>query len=265
MSTVESATSITGLSQASAGASNTTGSTTTGLSDYDDFLSLLTTQLKNQDPLNPQDSTEFVEQIATFTGVEQQLNTNAKLDELIAVQTSSALSDLAQWVGRAVSAEGMQIDYNGGDVTLTAPNSGGASEAAVVIKDQNGSEIARLPVDPKGGEVVWDGAKTEGGVALAGLYQVEYAFTTNTPTGPEVRIEKGTSTGVVAEARINDAGRTELVLQGGLIVVDPGAVTSVLDASQLAGDTGGQSVIDDVEDVAETVEDAAETVSEAVS
>ena len=149
MSTIDSAAGAitSGLAQATNGAGGSSdAASTTGLSDYDDFLSLLTTQLKNQDPLNPQDSTEFVEQIATFTGVEQQLNTNAKLDQLIAAQTTNALSDLAQWVGRGVSAEGMVIDFKGADVTLTAPSSGGAQEAAVVIKDLNGSEIARLPV-----------------------------------------------------------------------------------------------------------------------
>lgn len=241
-------------------AASSSESSVTGLSDYDDFLSLLTSQLKNQDPLNPQDSTEFVEQIATFTGVEQQLNTNAKLDELIAAQTSNALSDLAQWVGRSVSAEGQVIDYRGGEVTLTAPSSGGAQEAAVVIKDVNGSEIARLPVDPKGGDVVWDGAKTEGGTAEAGQYQVEYAFTTSTSTGPEVRIESATSQGLVVEARINDSGATELVLEGGLIVVDPTAVTSLRTAQ-----SGASSLVDDVADAAEAVADAAESVSDDAS
>ena len=50
--------------------------------DFETFLSLLTTQLRNQDPLKPLDSTEFVAQLASFSAVEQQINTNAKLDAI---------------------------------------------------------------------------------------------------------------------------------------------------------------------------------------
>lgn len=258
MTTVDSAASAstTGVTQAAKG-----GSTTTGLSDYDDFLSLLTTQLKNQDPLNPQDSTAFVEQIATFTGVEQQLNTNAKLDQLIAAQTSNSLSDLAQWVGRDVVADGVMIDFSGDDVTLTAPDSGGAQSAAIVIKDKNGSEVARLNVDPAGGSVVWNGSNAEGDKVDTGLYQIEYAFTTNTSNGPKIRTETPKSVGTVVEARLNADGETELVLEGGLVVVKPSAVTSVLSAKVTSPD----DVLDDAADAAEAVADAAEEVAETVA
>jgi flagellar basal-body rod modification protein FlgD len=72
--------------------------------DYDSFLTLLIAQLKNQDPTEPQDSAEYIAQLATFSNVEQSIKTNAKLDELM---TSFALSQADGVIGRTVtSADG---------------------------------------------------------------------------------------------------------------------------------------------------------------
>jgi flagellar basal-body rod modification protein FlgD len=75
----------------------------TGL-DYDAFLQLLIAQMKNQDPTDPIDSAQYVAQIATFSGVEQAVMTNAKLDALM---TSLALSQADGIIGRTIeSADG---------------------------------------------------------------------------------------------------------------------------------------------------------------
>ena len=72
--------------------------------DYDSFLTLLIAQLKNQDPTEPQDSAEYIAQLATFSNVEQAIKTNAKLDSLM---TSFALSQADGIIGRTVtSADG---------------------------------------------------------------------------------------------------------------------------------------------------------------
>src|SRR5688572_32958323 len=55
--------------------------------DYTDFLTLLTAQLKNQDPLSPMDATQFTQQLVQFSAVEQQINGNKKLDQLIGLQS----------------------------------------------------------------------------------------------------------------------------------------------------------------------------------
>jgi len=69
--------------------------------DYDRYLQLLIAQLKNQDPTNPTDSTQFVSQLASFSSVEQQVNTNAKLDSLL---TASALSEASAAIGRTLTS-----------------------------------------------------------------------------------------------------------------------------------------------------------------
>jgi flagellar basal-body rod modification protein FlgD len=71
---------------------------------YDNFLNLLLTQMKNQDPTAPMESTEYMAQLATFSQVEQQTKTNSKLDALL---SASALDQASSVIGRTVtSADG---------------------------------------------------------------------------------------------------------------------------------------------------------------
>jgi len=70
--------------------------------DYDSFLQLLIAQMKNQDPTAPMDSAQYVAQLASFSGVEQAVKTNAKLDELLASQTLAQADGL---IGRTVTSE----------------------------------------------------------------------------------------------------------------------------------------------------------------
>jgi flagellar basal-body rod modification protein FlgD len=72
--------------------------------NYDDFLQLMVAQLRNQDPLNPTDSTEYMSQIAQFSNVEQAINANSKLDQLI---TNSNTLQASTMIGLTVtSADG---------------------------------------------------------------------------------------------------------------------------------------------------------------
>jgi flagellar basal-body rod modification protein FlgD len=88
---------------ATGGAANTASPKKASL-DYDSFLTLLIAQLKNQDPTEPQDSAQYIAQLATFSNVEQSIKSNAKLDQLI---TSLALSQADAVLGHTVtSADG---------------------------------------------------------------------------------------------------------------------------------------------------------------
>lgn len=69
--------------------------------DYDSFLQLLVAQLKNQDPLNPADPTQFVSQLATLSGLEQSIKHNEKLDQLL---SSYAAGSAGSILGRTVSS-----------------------------------------------------------------------------------------------------------------------------------------------------------------
>jgi flagellar basal-body rod modification protein FlgD len=85
--------------QATTNTTNTTAKSKTQV-DYDSFLKLLVAQMKNQDPTNPMDSTQYVAQLASFSQVEQSVNMNAKLDNLL---QSSALAQANSLIGRTVT------------------------------------------------------------------------------------------------------------------------------------------------------------------
>lgn len=79
----------------------TAAKSSVGKMDYNAFLRLLITQLKNQDPTKPMDSTQFVAQLATFSQVEQNISTNAKLDSLL---TASSLTIADAVIGRPIAS-----------------------------------------------------------------------------------------------------------------------------------------------------------------
>jgi flagellar basal-body rod modification protein FlgD len=105
--------------------STSTSSQPTPTVDYNSFLQLLIAQMQNQDPLNPTDSTQFVTQLATFSNVEQGVNTNSKLDQLL---TISNLTQASTMVGHSLTSsdgtvsgiiESVRVDSSGATAILT--------------------------------------------------------------------------------------------------------------------------------------------------
>ena len=81
--------------------------------DFTQFLTLLTTQLQNQDPLNPMDSTEFTNQLVQFSQVEQSINTNQKLDDLLALQLGGLSTVALGYVGMDVTYTSTEMNWDG--------------------------------------------------------------------------------------------------------------------------------------------------------
>lgn len=105
----------------SSGASSTSKTSGTGSSlDYDSFLKLFMAEMKNQDPTAPTSSTEYIAQFATFSQVEQSMQTNTKLDGLL---SSLALSQADGIIGRTLTSEDGSIS---GKVTAVRIVNGGA-------------------------------------------------------------------------------------------------------------------------------------------
>ncbi len=113
-----------------AGTANTSTASSASSVDYDAFLTLLVTQLKNQDPTEPTDSGEFLAQLASFSGVEQQLQTNEKLAELV---QANLVNQAANITGHTISsADGSQ---RGVVVSVTLTNNG------LIAKLDDGSNL----------------------------------------------------------------------------------------------------------------------------
>lgn len=140
-------------------------------SDFETFLKMLTAQMRNQDPLNPVEATDFAVQLATFSSVEQQVLTNTLLERLIS-QSGSGLDRMANWIGMDVRAPG-PVAFSGQPVELWAEPSPAADGAVLVVRDGSGAVAARydIPVGP--GMVQWDGVSEYGYPMLHGTYRFE--------------------------------------------------------------------------------------------
>lgn len=141
-------------------------------SDFETFLVMLTAQLENQDPLNPLDSNDFAVQLATFSGVEQQVRTNDLLEASATRQSTSDLLGAAAWIGRDVKIDG-QVAFAGAAVEIFPETLVGASASELVVRNENGAVLAREPM-PLGLESYnWSGTGPEGAPLPTGLYSLE--------------------------------------------------------------------------------------------
>lgn len=147
----------------------------TGLaSNFETFLRLLTTQLKNQDPLAPMDTDRFTSQLVQFSEVEQALKANRQLEQLLSLTRTSAASAALTLVGREVRIDGsrMLVDGQGGTTIYELPTR--AASVTVQIFDGEG----RLVHSAAGGtgeganRFFWDGKLLDGGRAATGLYRI---------------------------------------------------------------------------------------------
>ncbi|WP_226779895.1 flagellar hook capping FlgD N-terminal domain-containing protein [Oceaniglobus trochenteri] len=140
-------------------------------SDFDTFLKMLTAQISNQDPLNPMASEEFAVQLATFSGVEQQVRTNELLQALAGELGNDGLGQMAGWIGMEARAT-MPVAYAGTPVTLSPPQPIAGDRHELVAHDAAGREVWRAPHLPDSGTVDWTGVATDGRPLGAGRYTV---------------------------------------------------------------------------------------------
>jgi flagellar basal-body rod modification protein FlgD len=144
-------------------------------SDFDSFLTLLTTQLQNQDPLEPMKSQEFTNQLVKFSEVEQALKTNDKLDELLTLQGDGQTNTAVSMIGKGVEAKSNQLRLEGDSATIGYNLDGNAEQATVLIADNNGEIVRSLEVSGQAGEhtVTWDGTDKDGQQLDPGVYAMQ--------------------------------------------------------------------------------------------
>ena len=140
--------------------------------DFDAFLLLLTTQLQYQDPLEPLDTNQFTEQLVQFSGVEQSIKTNDKLEELIALQSGNQLGQAVSYIGKTIKVESSQLWLEDGGTTILYGLSQQAQETSITVLDQNGKAVRVFTGDTTPGlhEIEWDGTDGSGGQLPEGVY-----------------------------------------------------------------------------------------------
>ncbi|MFN3663731.1 flagellar hook capping FlgD N-terminal domain-containing protein [Yoonia sp.] len=190
-------------------------------SDFDTFLRMLTAQMKNQDPLNPVEATDFATQLATFSAVEQAVVTN---DLLRALTSQSALAEMAGWVGKDARAAAPAY-YDGNPITLYPKPMAGAESGEIVVRDADGFIVDRFAVPASSDARDWAGIGPTGVRLPQGVYDFTYI---NRRAGEPIGETGVEIYAVVTEVR-SEAGQKQLIMKGG-IAVPANEVTALRDA-----------------------------------
>jgi flagellar basal-body rod modification protein FlgD len=189
--------------------------------DFETFLTLLTAQMRNQDPLKPLESTEFVAQLASFSTVEQQVRSNDRLDRILDALAGGSAAGIAQWIGREVRAP-VAASFQGVPVEVAVAAKAGADRAVLVVTNAADREVARIPLQPGQEVATWDGRNAMGQLQANGSYR----FAVESYRSDElIGSDPGGVFASVSEVRIEE-GVPTLVLEGGeRVAVD--AITGV--------------------------------------
>jgi flagellar basal-body rod modification protein FlgD len=138
--------------------------------NFDTFLSILTAQIQNQDPLEPLDSSQFTEQLVQFSGVEQQIRVNQQLETLIANSNSSTGAMLSGYLGQEAEIDSAGAAFNGEPIHWRYELPANAYSTTVTVTDADGKVIYSKTGEKTAGvhDFEWDGELNGGGTAEEG-------------------------------------------------------------------------------------------------
>jgi flagellar basal-body rod modification protein FlgD len=166
--------------------------------NFQQFLTMLTTQLKSQNPMDPLDTNQFTQQLVQFASVEQQLKTNDTLSSLLTSAKASTTASAATYVGLDVTADGATQNLTNGSASWTL-NPARAAKATVTIKDENGAVVATKAATLQAGAQAfsWDGKNAQGATVPDGSYTISVSAQDASGQGVAVSTEiAGTVTAV---------------------------------------------------------------------
>lgn len=179
-------------------------------SDFETFLLMLTTQMQNQDPLNPIESQDFAVQLATFSGVEQQVRTNQLLESLATGLGTTGIAQLAGWVGMEARVAAPAA-FDGSPITLVPKPDPASDGAVLVVRDESGRTVSREAVPLGVSSIQWVGVDDTGSPLPAGSYSFELESLNQ---GQVTSLRPVEHYAIVQEAR-QGAGGVEIVIAGG--------------------------------------------------
>jgi len=164
---------ITGTSSNAAAASANSASTKLS-SNFETFLTLLTTQLKNQDPTAPMDSNQFTQQLVQFSQVEQQIETNTNLASLLAQGQAQTAAYATSYLGKVVSVTNGLASLEEGEAGWTYTLDAAAAEANLTVTDILGKVVFTGPAEKTAGthEFSWDGNDNNDNALPGGAYRL---------------------------------------------------------------------------------------------
>ena len=138
--------------------------------NYDTFLKMMTTQIKNQDPLNPMSADQLAVQLATFSGVEQQTKTNDLLAQLLGQNALTGMGQMVGWVGKEARIAAPAYFDGSTPLTLSPNPAQAATKAVLVVTDQAGTEVSRTELPLGTSDYAWQGRDSQGKALPKGVY-----------------------------------------------------------------------------------------------
>ncbi|MCF8480706.1 MAG: flagellar hook capping protein [Rhodospirillum sp.] len=200
------------------GISTTTASSVSELSEnYDMFLSILTAQLENQNPLDPTDTSEMVNQLISYSQVEQQILANEYLENLVLATNNQTAETALAFVGKDVTYNGEDQDYEGDPLSWSVDVPDDAETLTISITNEDGLEVYQEEIDADAGNtqtIEWDGTTTSNGTADEGTYTL--TVTANSSDGSSEDLDlQGTS---IATAADWSTGTAQLILANGAVI-----------------------------------------------
>jgi flagellar basal-body rod modification protein FlgD len=170
---------------------STDSTTTPGIADnFQTFLTLLTTQLQNQNPLDPLDTNQFTQQLVQFAGIEQQMKGNDALASLVSIEKSAQSTQALAFVGQNVAVDGSTAQLNGNSATWTL-NAAAAASTTVTITSPSGATAFSGPYTLAAGNAsfVWDGKGNDGSTWPPGAYKMTVVGTDSTGANVAISTE----------------------------------------------------------------------------
>ena len=214
---------LTSGTSTSAAASATGTNALQSLGDnFNQFLTLLTTQLQNQDPTSPVDSDQFTQELVQFTGVQQSVATNTNLTQLISLQQGSQVLQSANVVGHqaTVTSSQLALENSTGEVTFSTST---AEPIQIAIANSAGQTVRDVNLTSQAGTNTWtwDGRDNNGNQLANGAYGVALETGTTATNASAVPFSVvGTATGLTN-------GASGLQLQMGAVSVGLSSVQSI--------------------------------------
>lgn len=200
-------------SSSSPNAISQTGTSALGsLSDnFSSFLSLLMTQLQNQDPTSPLDSNQFTSELVQFTSVQQQIDTNSDLTQLIQLTQASQIEQSSSMIGKPVTVTSSQLSLQDGTAAINF-NTTSAEPIGIAVYNASGVQVQTASLTSSAGANTWtwDGKNANGTTMPDGAYTVTVnAVGVNGATSAVPFTVTGTATAVQ-----NNSGTVDLQMGG---------------------------------------------------
>ena len=218
---------IPGISDSAATNAAPSTVTPTGSADLgkDQFLQILVAQLQNQDPTQPQDSSQFVAELAQFSSLEAQQNTVSDLNALMLGQATANSTAATSFIGKQIGFTGGTVNWDGTTgVAATVNLPSAANQLTVAIADANGSVVRTLQLGAESAgnvQVAWDGRDNTGTPVAPGSYTLQPAAFDSSGSALPVNLSTtGTVTGVEFQSGVP-------YLQVGTSLVQMSNVTSI--------------------------------------